>query len=331
MKSVALKTETEILRAEELVAIDPTILKVGEEVDFPVLQQADGLKRYVLLLPPKQRVTERLLTGIGSSNNGRAFTKRRYALEYEKFVESRMAETLADESIPLDKRSGLLYGQVTKKMKDLFEGEIKKESLEKATGYADHISNFMGTNPKAVRSMMAMTINDYYTFTHSIHVCIYGTGLITRAFAEKSPYSTDDVAVGLLLHDIGKARVDTTILNKPGGLDPQEWEVMKQHPIYGHEMLEKNGIHSDLVKEITLYHHERLNGKGYPHGLKGEKVTLAARIAAIADTFDAMTTNRPYKKAMPIFDALNEMKELCGPDRSYDQALFDTFVKMMSA
>ncbi len=311
------------------MAIDSTILKVGEEIDFPVLQKADGLKQYVLLLHQKQRVTDRIVATIESANGGNAFTKKRYALEYEKYVESRMAKTLADESIPLDKRSGLLYGQVTKEMKDLFEGEIKKESLEKATRYADHISGFMGTNPKAVRSMMAMTINDYYTFTHSIHVCIYGMGLLTRHFIEESPYPPDDIAVGLLLHDIGKARVDTSILNKPGRLDPNEWEVMKQHPVYGYEMLTENGIQSPIVKEITLCHHERLNGKGYPNGLKGEKVSVAARIAAIADTFDAMTTNRPYKKAMPIFKALNEMKELCGPDRTFDQSLFDTFVKMM--
>ena len=99
--------------------------------------------------------------------------------------------------------------------------------------------------------------------------------------------------------------MDGAILKKEGPLNPSEWETIKRHPAWGRDILVENGIQDPTVLNIALAHHERMEGQGYPYGLKGDQLTDAA----IADVFDAMTTNRPYKKRLTRFEALKEISE----------------------
>ncbi len=115
---------------------------------------------------------------------------------------------------------------------------------------------------------------------------------------------------GAYLHDVGKIRVPLAILNKPAKLTPEEWNVIKKHPVYGRELLEKT-----FMKEagnIVEQHHERLDGSGYPKGLSGDDILIESFIVAVADTFDAMTTNRPYRKASTQTKALAEIHKYAG-------------------
>jgi len=115
------------------------------------------------------------------------------------------------------------------------------------------------------------------------------------------------------MHDIGKIGIPDRILLKPGKLDDNEWKIMKQHTTFGGEIIGKHS--SELLVEariVALTHHEKWNGKGYPKGMKGKKIPLLGRIVAIADVFDALTSERPYKKAWPVEKALNLIKEESG-------------------
>lgn len=313
-----------------MVPIEADILKVDSDLRFPVYQMGDGSGRYVLLLNRNQRFTGKIKAAIDHLPGSRVFTKARYVFEYDDYVESRVGAVLSDESIPLERRSGLLYGQASKVVKDLFVEGVNQKSLEQAGRYAGHLANFLYSDPKALRTMMALTINDYYTFTHSIHVSIYGLGLYLRTLSEGSACSAEDVAMGLLFHDVGKSRIDSAILKKRGPLDPGEWYIIKQHPIFGRDLLEKNGLCHAPVIEIVLAHHEKLNGQGYPQGLRGGEISALAQVACIADIFDAITTNRPYKKALRPFEALVEMKDQNGNSRLFDRDLFEVFVRMMA-
>lgn len=115
------------------------------------------------------------------------------------------------------------------------------------------------------------------------------------------------------MHDIGKVATPDRILLKPGKLDADEWDIMKQHTIAGYEILKES--QSELLQtaaQIALSHHEKFDGTGYPHGLKGEKIPLCARICAVSDVFDALTSERPYKRAWPVEEAISELDRLSG-------------------
>ena len=127
------------------------------------------------------------------------------------------------------------------------------------------------------------------------------------------------------MHDIGKIGIPDQILLKQGKLTPEEWEIMKTHPTIGAEIM--SGHHSDLMqiaREIALYHHEKWDGSGYPHGLAGEEIPLMGRIVAVADVFDALTTARPYKKAWKVEEAVDYIKQNKGSH--FDPRLVDLFL-----
>jgi putative two-component system response regulator len=115
------------------------------------------------------------------------------------------------------------------------------------------------------------------------------------------------------MHDIGKIGIPDNILQKPGKLTAEEYEVIKGHPQIGADIIGETTSNLLFVaKQVALYHHEKWNGTGYPHGLKGEDIPLVARIVAVADVFDALTSERPYKKAWPIEDVLELMRKESG-------------------
>ena len=130
------------------------------------------------------------------------------------------------------------------------------------------------------------------------------------------------------MHDIGKIGIPDSILLKPGKLDAEEWEIMKQHPQIGVEILGNDDSELlSLAREIAISHHEKFDGSGYPNGLSGQDIPLSGRIVAIADVFDALTAERPYKKAWPLEKALNLLKEESGAH--FDPELVDCFMRRL--
>ena len=137
-----------------------------------------------------------------------------------------------------------------------------------------------------------------------------------------------------LLHDIGKIGVSEQIIDKPSKLTDKEFEEIKKHPIYSREMIDE-ALHNNsnmfnieefkVIIDIASYHHERWDGKGYPYGLKGEEIPLTARIISVADTYDAMTADRPYRKALTADKALEEIKRNSGTQ--FDPTVVDHFLE----
>ena len=130
------------------------------------------------------------------------------------------------------------------------------------------------------------------------------------------------------MHDVGKIGIPDNVLLKPGKLDPEEWELMKAHTTIGARILD--GANSEpllLAREIALSHHEKWDGSGYPHGLSGNDIHLGGRIVALADVFDALTSERPYKKAWTVDAAIDLIRENKG--RHFDPELVDIFEKLL--
>jgi HD-GYP domain-containing protein (c-di-GMP phosphodiesterase class II) len=141
------------------------------------------------------------------------------------------------------------------------------------------------------------------------------------------PRDQRELEFGALLHDIGKLRVPDEILNKPGKLDPAEWAVMKRHPADGQAMLDRiGGVLAD-VGLVVRGHHERWDGGGYPDGLVGEDIPLPARIICVCDAYSAMTTDRPYRKAMPVEHAMTELRACAGTQ--FDPAVVEAVERVV--
>jgi len=142
---------------------------------------------------------------------------------------------------------------------------------------------------------------DDYTFGHSVNVCVLSliTG-ITLGYGREELFR---LGMGAVLHDIGKVRVPEEILNKPGSLTGEEFEVVKQHTVYGYELLRSLPDVGHASAYVALQHHERHDGQGYPEGLRGDEIHPFARIVAVADVFDALTSDRVYRRALPVHEA----------------------------
>ena len=171
----------------------------------------------------------------------------------------------------------------------------------------------------------ALDSRDSYTLNHSENVAKYSVQI-----AEKLKLSKECCAIirkGALLHDIGKIGISEHILMKNGKLTNEEYEEIKVHPTIGYNMIKHVAdFHKNGILDMVLYHHERYDGKGYPAGLKGNQIPLYARIAAVADTFDAMTTKRVYREELSLDYTLNEIQKNKGTQ--FDPEIVDTFLSL---
>lgn len=186
-----------------------------------------------------------------------------------------------------------------------------------------HMIDSIFRNRDALASLTQIKGYDDYTFVHSINVCIL---CLTLGRHLDSPrQSLQEIGIGALLHDAGKTRIPLSILNKPGKLTPEERTEINKHPIYSQEILEKcKGIPPKSI-ELTLQHHERYNGQGYPSSLQGDEIAYFAQMAAIVDVYDAVTTDRVYKKAMLPHEGVKEIYRFVKTD--FNPLLVERFIQ----
>jgi putative nucleotidyltransferase with HDIG domain len=176
--------------------------------------------------------------------------------------------------------------------------------------------------------MLAAAIDekDPYTRGHSGRVAKYSI-LIAQQLGLQSE-ELEKIRISALLHDVGKIGVDDRVLKKPGALTAEEYELMKQHPSKGANIMRPVAQLKEMLPGIEL-HHEHVDGGGYPHGLRGDDIPLMARIIAVADTLDAMTTNRPYQSAMDLEFAINRILSLA--NTKFDPAVVDALQRAVKA
>ncbi|HAG11158.1 MAG TPA: diguanylate cyclase [Desulfotomaculum sp.] len=166
-----------------------------------------------------------------------------------------------------------------------------------------------------------INVKDRYTFAHSERVMSYAVAVAERIDLPEEQKT--ELKYGAYLHDIGKVDIEADILNKNGPLMFEEWEITKQHPVWGSDIVRPLLSLEGLVS-LVRHHHENYDGTGYPDGLIGQNIPLSARIMRIADSFDAMTTDRPYRKGMTHEEAFEELRKYSG--KMYDPALVEAFI-----
>ena len=198
----------------------------------------------------------------------------------------------------------------------------KAVNAEAAMQMVDDIASSVDRNLGALISLVRLKNKDEYTYMHSVAVC----ALMVALAKELNLSETEIKQAGLagLLHDIGKAGIPMEILNKPGALTDVEFTIVKLHPERGYELLQQASITDEVVVDVCLHHHEKINGTGYPKKLKADEISLFAKMGAVCDVYDAVTSNRPYKDGWEPGISLQRMAQWTD---HFDDIVFKAFVK----
>ena len=183
------------------------------------------------------------------------------------------------------------------------------------------IADSVFRNPGALVSLARLKTQDDYSYMHSVAVCALMVSL-----AREMGLTEDECRLAGLLHDLGKALMPVDVLNKPGKLTDDEFLIMKSHPVRGHELLQEARGAPDAAMDVCLHHHERIDGTGYPHRLDAARISRLARMGAICDVYDAITSDRPYKAGWDPAESIARMASWKG---HFDTTLFATFVRSL--
>ena len=200
----------------------------------------------------------------------------------------------------------------------------KAIEADAAAPLVEEISNSVMRNPGALISLARLKTADDYTYLHSVAVCALMIALSRKLGLDEQ--ETREAGMAGLLHDLGKAGVPLEVLNKPGKLTDEEFALVKKHPEQGYKLLREGKGASEASMDVCLHHHEKFDGSGYPEGLAGDKISLFARMGAVCDVYDAITSNRPYKAGWDPAESIKRMAEWKG---HFDPVVFQAFVKSL--
>jgi HD-GYP domain-containing protein (c-di-GMP phosphodiesterase class II) len=196
-------------------------------------------------------------------------------------------------------------------------------SAEAAGELVDEISSSVMRNPGTFISLARLKTADDYTYMHSVAVCALMVALARQLDLDET--QTKEAGMSGLLHDLGKALMPMEVLNKPGKLTDEEFRIIKSHPVEGHRLLVEGGTVGAVPLDVCLHHHEKVDGSGYPHRLKDENISMFAKMGAVCDVYDAITSNRPYKAGWDPAESIRKMTEWC--NGHFDARIFQAFVK----
>ena len=310
----------------EYLPIDPSSLRTDTKIgcDLYLLVETSAYERYILYCWGDGVFENSKKEMLLANNIDRLFIKKDDQKKYYDYLENNFQNIVSDPRISTDEKAKIVHSTATNLMKDLFNSPAAG-TIERTKTFACNMVDYILKEGRAAHSLLKIAIHEYYTYTHSVNVAAVGT-----LFAQSIGLGEDELksfCSGILLHDVGKTRISTEILNKKGKLTKEEFARVKKHPDLGVEILKETGNEFTEEYSITLQHHENADGSGYPYGLKNSEIQLSGRIAHIIDVYDALTTDRCYAKAIRPFAALVEMKEKMS--NCFDKEVFSDFIRFL--
>lgn len=223
-------------------------------------------------------------------------------------------------------QAGRVLAKSREAMRSMFQDARMGKALdtEHCLPLVKEIADSVERNPGALVSLARLKTSDAYTFMHSVAVCALMVSLARQL--KLSEAQAREAGMAGLVHDMGKALMPPEVLNKPGALTQEEFAIMKSHPEEGYKLLKEGGAVGAVALDVCLHHHEKVNGRGYPKGLKGDEISLYAKMGAVCDVYDAITSNRPYKAGWDPADSLMKMAAWT-KEGHFDERVFQAFVK----
>ncbi len=307
-------------------SISPNIIRTGTQIGCNLfLHVKSRLENKYVLYCREDHVFEADKRAMLVEKNIRClYIKKNEQKNFYEYMKNNFHKIITDSTVSHDEKTRLVYNTATNVVKELFD-DPRSCNIEKTKEFSSNLAGYIIEDSKAAESLIKIAIHEYYTYTHSVNVAAVGT--LFGKYLGLGDKELRLICSGILLHDIGKTRIRTDIINKKGKLTKREFEEIKKHPELGVEVLEEAGITVDEERLITLQHHEDEDGGGYPYGLKKDEIHLYGKIVRIIDIYDAITTNRSYAGARRPFSALKEMQEKMS--HCFDTELFLEYIRFL--
>jgi HD-GYP domain-containing protein (c-di-GMP phosphodiesterase class II) len=262
----------------------------------------------------------------GQSTVSEADSEAQVEAQLQQAVEEK--RELAPVSIGVEiARAAKICAQSKQAVISMFQEARMGKSVDTggAKQLVEEISDSVARNPGALISLARLKTVDDYTYMHSVAVCAMMVGLAKQMGLDEQ--QTRLAGMAGLMHDLGKALMPMEVLNKPGKLTEAEFKIIKTHPEEGHRMLLTGRDVNPVVLDVCLHHHEKTDGSGYPEGIKADQISLFAKMGAVCDVYDAITSNRPYKSGWDPAESLRKMAEWA--NGHFDGKVFQAFVKSL--
>ncbi len=253
------------------------------------------------------------------------YIKEEDTFEYFQKATQTLREFISKDNISVKEKAKKIYKLSEQVMKDFFKNNAPNSFLNTASEAMELMSQSMQSDSLSFGGISEIINKDYYTYTHSVNV-----GLYCFIFGLKTKMISSDIqelGVGGMLHDVGKTKVSQKIVNKNGKLTDQEFGEIKKHTYLGGQILEGMNCYGKKIIQMATSHHEKYDGNGYPEGLVAEEIPYFARICKVMDVYDALTTRRSYKSAMPPQKALKLMKEQMSTE--FDLQIIESFIRFL--
>ena len=295
----------------------------GLELDFPIFHH-QGNEVFILPVFAGKEQGPWVLSPWAIPAGGELMIKKEDRPRYLACIEKKLLDSATGET-PVKRKAVLLREMSKLLVQGLLDDPASSEAMTKLKDQISQVVGFILDNEESFYGLMRIQAHDFYTYVHSMNVCTFSVALGYTIGLFKSP-DLEMLALGGLLHDIGKCRIDPKIINKPGALSLNEFIKVKNHVKFGLEMLKENHDLPAEVLQVVAMHHERLNGSGYPLGLRDSQISLFGKIAAIVDAYDSLTADRPFKKGISSFEALDVLSKTTA---DYDMDLMRRFISLL--
>ncbi len=242
-------------------------------------------------------------------------------------ISEELQSAIEDKKTPPKEKAKAVYDHSIEMMKHIIEAPSHDNILSGKKMVGDMVDLILADDETA-DCLTQITSHDYYTYTHSVNVGMFAVLLSKAAFGDSADHDMRELGSAFFLHDLGKCEVPAYIINKPGRLNDEEWELMRKHPTNGEKILRETGHLTSECNLIVMQHHEREDGNGYPKGLNEYRIHIYAHICALADVYDALTATRPYKDSLTTFQALKVMRDEM--ISHFNRDLFEKFVRLFT-
>lgn len=311
-----MKTQLE-KKEDQFRPINTNLLQSGGKEIFDIYYKtsAFGKTEFVKFASSHPSHQKKVRQLIDSGECTEFFIHQEDMIKYYHLATEQLRTLISDPAIPLLNKTQKLYDVSKDIMQNFFESSGSEEVLKSSEEVMALTDQCLSEGQARFDTIMKVINKDYLIYTHSLNV-----GLYCLVYGINDNMSATDIrtlALGGMLHDIGKAQIDSAILNKKGLLTKEEFDIIKTHPRLGQEIMESMQCYATNVVRMASQHHENYKGKGYPDGLVGKDITLFARICKVMDVYDGLTTHKTYKKAVKPFEALiimkNEMQDELDP------------------